>query len=151
MEREKFLEIGQNTRFSSERQPANRGRKPGIKNRSTLAREALSLPASLISKNSDLITLQDPDTGIEYHIPTEYAISLRLARKALEDGDVAAYNALMDSAYGKPKQSLEVQENNATPIDYSNFNETELAIIKQAQELLANQRNRHIDEAEIEQ
>ena len=53
-------------------------------------------------------------TGIKELLSNEEMITLALIHKA-KKGDVSAYKALMDSAYGAVKQSLELTESE-TPI-----------------------------------
>ena len=56
----------------------------------------------------------NPLTGIKELLSNEDIITLALINKA-KKGDVNAYKALMDSAYGAVKQSLELTEGE-TPI-----------------------------------
>ena len=51
----------------------------------------------------------NPLTGIKELLSDEDMITLALIHKA-KKGDVSAYKALMDSAYGAVKQSLELKE-----------------------------------------
>ena len=74
------------------------GRPKGSKNRKTIAREWL---AFLQEKN--------PISGQIETLSMEDIITLSTIFKA-KQGDVSAYKALMDSAYGGVKQSLELTE-----------------------------------------
>tara|TARA_B110000259_G_scaffold97429_1_gene112601 strand:- start:476 stop:700 length:225 start_codon:yes stop_codon:yes gene_type:complete len=56
----------------------------------------------------------NPLTGIKELLSNEDIITLALINKA-KKGDVNAYKALMDSAYGAVKQSVEITEGE-TPI-----------------------------------
>ncbi|WP_247236430.1 hypothetical protein [Telluribacter sp. SYSU D00476] len=85
--------------FSSENQPKNRGRKPGSKNRSTIIREWLDV---------EQVT-ENPVTGEMQRLTVEEQITLSMVKKALL-GDVNAYKALMDSAYGKPTQYIDTNQ-----------------------------------------
>jgi hypothetical protein len=86
--------------FTSENQPKNPGRPLGRKNRSTIARMYLDA----ISK------VQNPlNPNEELDLSYEEAITLAQIAKALKDKDTAAYNALMDSAFGKAKQTTEAK------------------------------------------
>ena len=67
----------------------------------------------------------NPLTGIKELLTNEDMITLALIHKA-KNGDVNAYKALMDSAYGSVKQSLEVIEAE-TPI----FKQLDIDIIEQ--------------------
>lgn len=71
------------------------GRPKGAKNRSTIAR--LWLDAMQRQKN--------PISGSEEDLSQEDIITLQQINKARK-GDTNAYNALMNSAYGAPKQEI---------------------------------------------
>ena len=73
-----------------------KGRPKGSLNRSTIVKKWLS--ALTDSKN--------PLTGDVENMSQEDAITLALMKKALS-GDVRAYQALMNSCYGTPKQHIE--------------------------------------------
>ena len=80
------------------------GRPKGSKNRKTIAREWLAF-------------LQEETNPISGQIETlsmEDIITLSTIFKA-KQGDVSAYKALMDSAYGSVKQNVEITEGE-TPI-----------------------------------
>lgn len=73
------------------------GRPKGAKNRSTIAKYWLEMQQK--QKN--------PITDQEEHMSQEDIMTLALIKKA-RSGDVAAYRELMDSAYGKAKQAMDV-------------------------------------------
>ena len=75
------------------------GRPKGSKNRKTIARIYLAYLQEEVN----------PLTGIKELLSNEDMITLALIHKA-KLGDVNAYKALMDSAYGGVKQSLELTE-----------------------------------------
>ena len=75
------------------------GRPKGSLNRKTIAREYL---AFLQEEVNSL-------TGIKELLSNEDMITLAIIHKA-KKGDVNAYKALMDSAYGAVKQNIEVTE-----------------------------------------
>ena len=75
------------------------GRPKGSKNRKTIARIYLAYLQEEVN----------PLTGIKELLSNEDMITLALIHKA-KKGDVSAYKALMDSAYGAVKQSLEVTD-----------------------------------------
>ena len=75
------------------------GRPKGSKNRKTIARIYLAYLQEEVS----------PLTGIKELLSNEDMITLALIHKA-KKGDVNAYKALMDSAYGAVKQSLKLTE-----------------------------------------
>lgn len=72
------------------------GRPVGSRNRSTIARKWLEL----LGKH------KNPLTEEETEITEEDLITLAQIKKARE-GDTKAYQALMDSGYGAPKQPVE--------------------------------------------
>ena len=80
------------------------GRPKGSKNRKTIAREWLAFlqeETNLISGQIETLSMED-------------IITLSTIFKA-KQGDVSAYKALMDSAYGAVKQNIEITEGE-TPI-----------------------------------
>jgi len=76
-----------------------KGRPKGSLNRKTIAREYLAFLQEEVN----------PLTGIKELLSNEDMITLALIHKA-KLGDVSAYKALMDSAYGAVKQNLEITE-----------------------------------------
>jgi hypothetical protein len=85
------------------------GRPKGSKNRSTIARQYL-----------DLITKQKNGlTGEVEELSQEEMITLAMLVKASK-GDVNAYKAVMDSAFGQPKQTTD------TNLSVSDFNVKDL-------------------------
>ena len=81
-----------------------RGRPKGSSNRKTIARTYLAYLQEEVN----------PLTGIKELLSNEDMITLALIHKA-KKGDVNAYKALMDSAYGAVKQNVEITEGE-TPI-----------------------------------
>ena len=75
------------------------GRPKGSLNRKTVAREYLAFLQEEVN----------PLTGIKELLSNEDMITLALIHKA-KKGDVNAYKALMDSAYGAVKQNVEITE-----------------------------------------
>lgn len=76
--------------------PNPEGRPKGSRNRSTIAREILAL----------MEKMKNPVTGKEEKLTQEEIMTLAILKKA-RGGDVRAYQALMDSGYGQPKQQIE--------------------------------------------
>ncbi len=76
------------------------GRPKGSKNRSTIIKKWLTA----LDKG------KNPMTGDTEDMTVEDKMTLALIAKALK-GDTSAYKALMDSAYGQPKQELETTGN----------------------------------------
>lgn len=88
------------------------GKQPGTPNRSTIAQLVLSMkgiPPEEIMRNLERMY---PDyfkrKGEKF--TNELLATLRLAQKAIIKADVRAYEAIMDSAYGKAKQAVELSE-----------------------------------------
>lgn len=73
-----------------------KGRPKGSRNRSTIAREWLEV--------SQYIT--NPITGEKEKLEQQDIMTLAIIKKA-RDGDVAAYKALLDSAYGQAVQTIQ--------------------------------------------
>jgi len=75
------------------------GRPKGSKNRSTIARKWLET----------MQNAKNPITGIDENLSQEDLITLAMIHKARK-GDVAAYKQLMDSGFGMPTQSIDLQQ-----------------------------------------
>lgn len=81
------------------------GRPKGSRNRSTILKELLDLN----------------DNELKMH--------LAQIKKAIESSDTSAYNAVLDSAYGKPQQQTDITTNgesfkeNITPISFVKSND----------------------------
>lgn len=73
-----------------------KGKPKGTRNRSTIAREWLEV--------TQFIT--NPITGEKEKLEQQDIMTLGIIKKA-RDGDVNAYKALMDSAYGQPLQQIQ--------------------------------------------
>lgn len=83
------------------------GKKKGTKTRATIALNWLEVNQKI----------KNPITNETEAMSQEDIMTLSLIKKARE-GDVQAYKALMDSAYGAPKQHIE-SENTNTNFDIS--------------------------------
>ena len=73
------------------------GRPKGSKNRSTIIKEILSL----------MVQVKD-DNGEDVWQSNEYRMVQAMVNKAIEKGDVAAFNALYDNLYGKLKDTVDM-------------------------------------------
>tara|TARA_R110002012_G_scaffold6919_6_gene32937 strand:- start:2546 stop:2884 length:339 start_codon:yes stop_codon:yes gene_type:complete len=93
--------------FSSSYQPAKNGRPKGSLNRSTIAKRWLDT----------LENIKNPMSGEMQFLTQEDIMTLSLVRKA-RNGDVQAYKALMDSAYGSPKDTIDITQNELLSIDF---------------------------------
>ena len=83
------------------------GRKLGSKNRSTVARQVLDLAINL--PPSQLARLQQLLPTLTADIDVEMAMTLALALRAIK-GDINACKALMYSAYGYPKRTIDSED-----------------------------------------
>ena len=84
------------------------GRPKGSKNRSTIVKEILSL----------LVKGENPMTGEQEWLSNEYRMTASVLLKAIEKGDVNAYNSLMDSAYGKNKDTVDLNTSETVNHDF---------------------------------
>lgn len=101
-------------RFSSDNQPESQGRPLGVKNRATIARKILEMRAVVPQDVKELIKKQHPD--IEDNLTTEEIATIMIAGNAMI-GDVKSYEALMNSAYGAPKQEIENHNTNVSVLN----------------------------------
>lgn len=83
------------------------GRPVGAKNRSTIARKILEMKALIASERLDKLQEMYPDMTNE--VTVEDVATIMIAGAAMS-GDVNAYKAIMDSAYGAPKQEIEMED-----------------------------------------
>lgn len=88
----------------------SKGRGKGIPNRSTIALNVLKmkgkLPGEILRNLEKMYPEFFKKKGEGWS--NEFLATIRLAQKAIIKGDVLAYNVIMDSAYGKARQSLEL-------------------------------------------
>lgn len=107
-------------------QSGNPGGRPlGSRNRSTIARQVLQtvakMPDAMFDKVKDLF-------GLESNVMTvEELATLSILAKAIVKSDPAAYRAVMDSAYGLPKQTIEAEVLPASYRDPSEMTDEEIA------------------------
>ena len=76
-----------------------KGRPKGSLNRSTIAKKWL-----------EVLSQEELEDGVVKWLSNEEAITLALIQKARK-GDVNAYKALMDSAYGTAKDTVDINSN----------------------------------------
>lgn len=102
-----------------QKNPENRnmnGRPKGSKNRSTVAKNILQLvakcPKDLDSELKKIFEMMPKKMCVED------VMTLVQANKAIIDGDTNAYKAIMDSAYGLPKQDIGIGEIDSVEISY---------------------------------
>jgi hypothetical protein len=82
------------------------GRPRGSLNRSTIAKKWL-----------EVLSQEELEDGVVKWLSNEEAITLALIQKARK-GDVNAYKALMDSAYGTAKDTVDINSNETKSIDF---------------------------------
>ena len=82
------------------------GRPKGRLNRSTIAKKWL-----------EVLSQEEIEDGVVKWLSNEEAITLALIQKARK-GDVNAYKALMDSAYGTAKDTLDLNSTENKSIDF---------------------------------
>ena len=94
---------GIETRFSTDNQPVSNGHPKGVRNRSTIARKVLDMLVRIPDEQYDKLKENFPD--IEQAVTIEEYITMQQAVLATKETN--AYKAVMDSAYGAPKQEIE--------------------------------------------
>ena len=98
------------------RNPWGRGKE--TPNRSTIARLVLEMkgkpPEKVLGEIKQIYPNFFKKKGEKYS--TEFLVTLRIALRALNEGDIASYNAVMDSAYGKTTQSINLSAEIETEI-----------------------------------
>ena len=89
--------------FSSDNQPPTQGRPLGVRNRSTVARKILDMLIRIPDETYAEMLLNFPD--VAQQVTIEEYITMQQAVIATKETN--AYKAIMDSAYGAPKQETE--------------------------------------------
>lgn len=86
------------------------GREKGIPNRATILRQVLEMnsvpPESILGNLKAMYPVFFKQKGEKW--ATEFLMTLRIAQKAMVEGDVQAYNTLMDGAYGKIRDNIKL-------------------------------------------
>jgi|TARA_R100001163_G_scaffold17918_2_gene15897 hypothetical protein len=85
------------------------GRPKGSLNRSTIAKKWL-----------EVLSQEELEDGQVKWLSNEEAMTLSLIKKA-RNGDVNAYKALMDSAYGTAKDTVDINSNEKRSIDFKHL------------------------------
>jgi hypothetical protein len=86
-----------------------KGRPKGSLNRSTIAKKWL-----------EVLSQEELEDGQVKWLSNEEAMTLSLIKKA-RNGDVNAYKALMDSAYGTAKDTVDINSNEKRSIDFKHL------------------------------
>jgi len=81
------------------------GKPVGAKNRSTIARKILEMKA--LYKDDALEELQKQYPEITKDTTVEEMMTIIQVDRAIKDQDPVSYKALLDSAYGAPKQEVD--------------------------------------------
>jgi len=82
-----------------------KGYTPGVKNRSTIARKILEMRGLLPQATFDKLKEVYPE--LTQNMTAEEMATLVQLVQAITKGDVNSYKAIMDSAYGAPKQDID--------------------------------------------
>ncbi len=93
--------------FTSDNQPVNSGRPVGVRNRSTVARKILDMLITIPDESFAALQANFPDIAQQVTIE-EY---ITMQQSVLATKETNAYKALMDSAYGAPKQEVAMKTN----------------------------------------
>lgn len=104
--------------------------KGGVRNGSGRPKGALNKVGLGLREAAQQYTQKAIDTLVEIMTDTEATPAVR----------VSSANSLLDRAYGRPSQSIEVKDNNETfaghdEFDFSVLTEEELAILRRSREL----------------
>lgn len=82
------------------------GRPKGSRNRSSIVKAWIETTEFIIN----------PLTGEKENLEQVDIMTISLIKKAINDGDVQAYKELMDSAYGKSSQPVELTGKDGAPL-----------------------------------
>ena len=85
-----------------------KGRPKGSKNRSTILKEIAELRTKGI----------DPVTGEEVWMTNEYRMAMAVIEKVIQKGDAQGLNMVLDSIYGKQKDTVDVNTTEEVNFDF---------------------------------
>jgi len=102
---EQGRERGEATAWEPGKSGNPKGKTPGTLNRSTIARQILQMAAIYPDKVFEQLKKQYPE--ISQRMTVEEVGTIIQADKMIRERDTAAYRAIMDSAYGAPKQEID--------------------------------------------
>lgn len=95
--------------FSSTNQPANRGRKPSIRNQ---LKELLDKDGSIVIKAKNVVRINE-DGSVVIKLPTKQQAAMKVLQWAMStqgSHSIAALKLLIEQVDGKPDQRLVVDE-----------------------------------------
>ena len=87
------------------------GRPKGSKNRSTILKEIAELRTKGIH----------PVTGEEVWMTNEYRMAMAVIERVIQKGDAQALNMVLDSIYGKQKDSVDIHTSEEVNHDFRNI------------------------------
>lgn len=106
------------TQFSSENQPSAKAKSEGIKKKYLLKDISNQLLQGDSKKAMESLAEY---MGVDVdRIDVELAMHLKMMERALKEGDVKAYNSVMDRIKGKPVQAITMEELNIKATKYIN-------------------------------
>lgn len=105
--------------YISPRNALSELRKIKSRTRQQIVRSVLSLTMKM--PDATLHQLRQNFPEIDEEMSVEEAITLMLVGRVMRTGDVNAYNALMDSAYGKPNQQLNIKDESISNLKLPQF------------------------------
>lgn len=105
-----------------------------IYQRKTIARWALE--HTYLPEDDLFCKLLDRFPQLEKKISAEHVMTLVQVHKAIYEGDTRAYLAVMDSAYGSAKQTLEVETNDNGQMDLSKLSVDQLKALYEIKQQL---------------
>lgn len=82
------------------------GKPKGSLNRNTIARQVLAMPVNVPADLKEYFKELYPNLPKTLNV--EQLATLSVMRRALNDGEYLHYKAIMDSAYGAPKQEIDM-------------------------------------------
>jgi hypothetical protein len=92
-----------------------KGRPTGARNRKTLAKWIMTLAADEVLPESILVIMRAKYPNLK-DMSVEEIMLLAQVAKSIDKRDTFAFNAVMDTAYGRPSQALEVSGEGGGPI-----------------------------------
>lgn len=105
--------------------------RPKGPSRTTIAKRVLEMQSILPDKIFE--KLKELYPGLQQKMTSEELATIVQISNAISKGDTAAYKAVMDSAYGAPKQEIATTVNDVTDdFDYSELSESALEEIAAA-------------------